>query len=811
MSHPTGPAHNVSYDPLPLTNDDHTRALYNAPPSPDPNSSSFNTPLMQPSDPSGLPTGAATPRFQGAALYNDPTAPYARDSIASGNTGQNSEYTSSVYALNDTPGTAPLSAYRDNPQDSHFANEQDAHAMATLGQSNRYMGEKNAAYTAPRSKSRRKILILAAIISLILIILAIVIPVYFAIVRPRSNSGNARDENSNSNSGSESSARPTSTGTPDAPQNAIVTGGDGSEVTMDDGTTFTYRNSFGGYWYWDENDPFNNGARPQSWSPALNETFRYGIDNIRGVNLGGWLNIEPFISPALFERYADLPNPPIDEWELCEAMAADTENGGLAQLEEHYRTFITERDFADIAAAGLNYIRIPIGFWAIDTWEGEPYLPRVSWEYFLKAIKWARKYGLRINLDLHALPGSQNGWNHSGRLGTINFLNGPMGYANAQRALDYIRVLAEFISQPQYQDVITMFGIINEPQAPVMGQDALARFYMEAYTMIREITGIGEGNGAYISFHDGFLPRDQWVDFIPNADRITLDTHPYMCFGPQSADPMTAFVDRPCTAWAAAVNNSMATFGLVNAGEYSNAVNDCGLFLNGVGLGTRYEGDFEDGQTWPRRGSCEDWTDYQNYTPATKAAILQFALASMDALQNYFFWTWRIGPSLRTGKVETPAWSYSLGLQEGWMPADPRDATGVCGNTSPWTPPLQPWQTGGAGAGDVPAEATARLAWPPASLSAAGAVTLLPSYTTTGAIPTLPVPTYVNSDGETIDAGNGWANPSDTRGVAVPIPSCSYLDPWVGPTGVPPSPLCSGAARRDLEARDPFITPAPVA
>ena len=51
---------------------------------------------------------------------------------------------------------------------------------------------------------------------------------------------------------------------------------------MEDGTTFTYKNPHGGYWYWDEKDPFNNGARPQSWSPALNETFRYGADLIRG-------------------------------------------------------------------------------------------------------------------------------------------------------------------------------------------------------------------------------------------------------------------------------------------------------------------------------------------------------------------------------------------------------------------------------------------------------------------------------------------------------------------------------------------------
>jgi len=88
----------------------------------------------------------------------------------------------------------------------------------------------------------------------------------------------------------------------------------------------------------------------------------------------------------------------------------------------------------------------------------------------LKAIEWARKYGIRINLDFHSLPGSQNGWNHSGKLGSINVLNGPMGLANAQRSLDYIRILAEFISQPQYSPVVAMFGITNEPVGSTIGQ-----------------------------------------------------------------------------------------------------------------------------------------------------------------------------------------------------------------------------------------------------------------------------------------------------------------------------------------------------
>ncbi|KAJ7862823.1 hypothetical protein B0H13DRAFT_1482266, partial [Mycena leptocephala] len=67
---------------------------------------------------------------------------------------------------------------------------------------------------------------------------------------------------------------------------------------------------------------------------------------------------------------------------------------------------------------------------------------------------WARKYGIRVNLHLHTIPGSQNGYNHSGKRSQISFLNGIMGIANAQRSLDYIWIFAEFISQPEYANVV---------------------------------------------------------------------------------------------------------------------------------------------------------------------------------------------------------------------------------------------------------------------------------------------------------------------------------------------------------------------
>lgn len=120
-------------------------------------------------------------------------------------------------------------------------------------------------------------------------------------------------------------------------------------------------------------------------------------------------------------------------------------------------------------------MRLPIPYWAIETWPGEPFLAKTAWNYVLLALKWARKYGLRMYAELHTVPGSQNGLNHSGRSGTINFLNGPMGMANADRTMGYIRLLAEFFSQEQYTDVVQMFGVVNEPLLGIIGRDQLTR------------------------------------------------------------------------------------------------------------------------------------------------------------------------------------------------------------------------------------------------------------------------------------------------------------------------------------------------
>ncbi|KAG7086576.1 hypothetical protein E1B28_002522 [Marasmius oreades] len=791
MAQPNRPLDNVSYDPLPLEH----------PPSPVPGASFNYSPhthsLDLPGDDLGLPEGAAQPRFLGQALYQD--GPSARNSYASSHQTfpSQSEYSSSVYALNDTRDPQSLSnyegQYRDDP---HEVAEDSGMSMSPIGRS-RHLSEKRAAYSSPKSK--RKIMIIAAIAALIIIILAVVIPVYFAIVKPNSTNSESSNSSGDSshNGGKSGDGSKGSTG-----KVAAVTGGDGSQVTLEDGTTFKYSNSYGGSWYYDVNDPFNNGARAQSWTPALNETFDHNANRIRGVNLGGWFTIEPFIVPALFEKYQKSDPMAIDEWTLHTAMAADAQNGGLNQIEDHYKTFITEQDFAEIAAAGLNYVRIPIPYWLIETWPGEPFLAKVGWKYFVKALGWARKYGIRVNLDLHAVPGSQNGWNHSGRLGEINLLRGVMGYANAQRTLDYIRILAEFICQPQYRDVVTMFGILNEPRGIFMGEPTVFGFYAEGYRIVRQ--ACGDGKGPWVSFHDAFFSRNDFKGYLANADRIALDSHPYIAFGGQTTEGWGTRTGAPC-AWGKDVNQSMADFGMTIAGEFSNAINDCGLWVNGVGQGVRYDGTFT-AEPSPRVGDCTQWTDWTRFDDATKTQIKQFAMASMDGLYNYFFWTWKIGNSSASGRVESPAWSYKLGYENGWMPKNSREADGFCQNTDPFTGTIQ------NGNGQVN---LAQYPWPPASIMEGGPVANLPTYTASGAIPTLTGATLTVSGlqpTKSVDLGNGWANANDNAGAMTKVSGCNYPDPWVGIGGSVPTPWCAGQKKRKEEAfvlREPLSTPPP--
>jgi glucan 1,3-beta-glucosidase len=114
--------------------------------------------------------------------------------------------------------------------------------------------------------------------------------------------------------------------------------------------------------------------------------------------------------------------------------------------------------------------------------------------------------------------------------------------------------------------------------------------------------------------------------------------------------------------------------------------------------------------------------------------------------------------------------------------------------SQPFDGTFAPWQTGGAGAGTIAPSFVSQFSWPPATFANPdSAVSLLPSYTPTGVIPTLPPPTFTPSPTSSVNAGNGWFDKSDTVGAYTSIQGCSYPNAWAA-VGVAVPATCGGGA-----------------
>ncbi|KAI7816604.1 glycoside hydrolase superfamily [Gamsiella multidivaricata] len=406
-------------------------------------------------------------------------------------------------------------------------------------------------------------------------------------------------------------------------------------------------------------------------TPPLDQPFKYGTEPIRGLNLGGWLVLEPFITPSLFNPY--IKQNVTEEYSLTKLLGPEQ---ARELLERHYSTWVTENTFKRIRDLGLNHVRIPLGFWALgDLEKDEPYVPDLALDYLLQGLRWAAQYGIRVMVELHAAPGSQNGWNHSGKMGKIGWLDGTAeGEKNGQRTIEYMKKLLRLLQGPGMDHVSPLFGVLNEPAIFMLDRDRIKQWYKDAFAEMRDITGAGKGPWAVL--HDGFLGLNQWEGFMHGADRLALaDAHQYLIFD-QNLISMSRpeQVKFPCEVWSQDMQRSVLKFGPTLVGEFSSATNDCATYLNGIGAGYRWDGTFMNENGKPGEAACQrsknnDTDGYcscdaQNrigtYTPEYRQFLSEFTQTQMDAFEQglgWFYWNF---------KTETnPLWSYFDGVDQG--------------------------------------------------------------------------------------------------------------------------------------------------
>ncbi|KIW04369.1 uncharacterized protein PV09_04653 [Verruconis gallopava] len=522
-------------------------------------------------------------------------------------------------------------------------------------------------------------------VSVLIVVLIIIIPVAVVMSKKKSSS---------------SSSSLTSSATSSKPANSNLDGLNPDSVPADKKGTYYDP------WSWYDTEDFNCtytdatvGGLPiiglnMTWDdsvqsnpnvPRLNETFEYGTMPIRGVNVGGWLSLEPFITPSFFDKFSSRDGV-IDEWTLTSNLGSKA----ASIIEPHYSSFINKQTFIDIRAAGFDHVRIPFSYWAVTTYDGDPYVPQISWRYLLRGIEYARQNGLRVNLDLHGAPGSQNGWNHSGRQGIIRWLNGTDGALNGQRTIDVHNQLSQFFSQPRYKNLVTMYGLVNEPRMVALNTDSVVAWSESAISTIRK-----NGFDGIIVFGDGFLGLDNWQGRMQNYDNLVLDVHQYVIFNNEQISlDHSDKLNFACKGWTAQTLRSMnkATgFGPTLCGEWSQADTDCTQYLNNVGVGSRWTGTLNTGNEstqvltpqCPTNNnpvcSCDGANaDPSSYSDVYKDWLMKFAIAQMDSFEmgwGWFYWTWKTESAVQ--------WSWELGSQAGILPKTVYDRSWNCNQTIP--------------------------------------------------------------------------------------------------------------------------------
>ena len=126
------------------------------------------------------------------------------------------------------------------------------------------------------------------------------------------------------------------------------------------------------------------GRRLSPYEPLAAEYTCGGKDHrtrlapkLRGVNLGGWLVLEPWVTPSLFYQFEGKPPPQtaMDHYTFCSILGP---REGNRQLREHWRKWVTEDDLRALVDQGINALRIPVGDWM---WQ--PYSPYTGFAQIL--------------------------------------------------------------------------------------------------------------------------------------------------------------------------------------------------------------------------------------------------------------------------------------------------------------------------------------------------------------------------------------------------------------------------------------------
>ncbi|MCW5952698.1 MAG: cellulase family glycosylhydrolase [Propionibacteriaceae bacterium] len=226
---------------------------------------------------------------------------------------------------------------------------------------------------------------------------------------------------------------------------------------------------------------------------------------LTGFGLGGWLNMEHFITgyPATETLHRQA---------LRRALG---EEGYRRYFDAFDRFFFTDADAAYIRSLGCNSVRLPMNYRRFED-DMAPFEIKPEGLAILdEAVATCRRNGLYVILDLHALPGFQNqGW-HSDNPTHHDF------FWDHKHFQDRVVHLWEVLAG-RYKDepAVAGYNPINEPADP-QGGTRLAAFYERLAGAIRAI------DTRHVLFLDGNTYATDLSMFDEPLENAVYTSHDY--------------------------------------------------------------------------------------------------------------------------------------------------------------------------------------------------------------------------------------------------------------------------------------------
>uniref|UniRef100_A0A0D9XJ32 Uncharacterized protein n=1 Tax=Leersia perrieri TaxID=77586 RepID=A0A0D9XJ32_9ORYZ len=168
-----------------------------------------------------------------------------------------------------------------------------------------------------------------------------------------------------------------------------------------------------------------------------------------------------------------------------------------------------------------GYVRIPVGWWIAS--DPNPPAPFVggSLEALDNAFIWAEKYNVGVIVDLHAAPGSQNQFEHSGTR------DGSYKWATATNIAQTVHVIGFLASRYANSSSLLAIELLNEPQKSNLSDlSALKGYYQDGYYAVRNHT-----EKAYVimstQVYGANTDTTELLDFASNLPNTVIDVHYY--------------------------------------------------------------------------------------------------------------------------------------------------------------------------------------------------------------------------------------------------------------------------------------------